>query len=52
VSIPLKRPKGKREHVKRVVIRWARRTYGIVVSARRMQASWEEYRKWERNSDQ
>jgi hypothetical protein len=48
-SIPPKRPKGKREQIKREAIRWCHRTYGIVVSPRRIQACWEEYRKWERN---
>ena len=43
--IPLKRPKGKRELVKRDVIRWYRRTRGVVLSPRRVQASWEEYRR-------
>jgi hypothetical protein len=43
--IPLKRPKGKRELVKRVVIRWYRCTHGIVVSPRRVQDCWEEYRR-------
>jgi hypothetical protein len=45
-SIPLKRPKGKREHVKRVVIRWYRCTHGIVVGPRRIQDCWEEYRRF------
>jgi hypothetical protein len=44
-SIPRKRPKGKRELVKRYVIRWYRRTHGIVLSPRRIQACWEEYRR-------
>ncbi len=44
-SIPLKRPKGKRELVKRVVIRWYRCTQGIVISPRRVQDCWEEYRR-------
>jgi hypothetical protein len=52
VNIPIKPPKGKREQVKRAVIRLARRTYGLDFSPRRIQASWEEYRKWERNSDE
>jgi hypothetical protein len=43
--IPLKRPKGKRELVKREVIRWYRRTRGVVLSPRRVQACWEEYRR-------
>jgi hypothetical protein len=44
-TIPLKHPKGKRELVKRVVIRWYRRTHGIVLSPRRVQDCWEEYRR-------
>jgi hypothetical protein len=46
VNIPLKRPYGKRELVKRVVIRWYRCTHGIVVSPRRIQACWAEYRSF------
>jgi hypothetical protein len=46
VNIPLKRPYGKREWVKRVVIDWHRRTWGIVVSPRRIQDSWEGYRRF------
>jgi hypothetical protein len=45
VSIPHRRPYGKREWVKRVVIRWYHRTHGIVVSPRRIQDCWEKYRK-------
>jgi hypothetical protein len=44
-SIPLKRPKGKRELIRREVIRWYRRTHGTVISPRRIQACWEEYRR-------
>jgi hypothetical protein len=47
-SIPLKRPKGKREPVKRAVICWYGRTHGIILSSRRVQACWEEYRRIEK----
>jgi hypothetical protein len=47
-SIPLKRPRGKRELVKRVVIRWYRHTRRIVLTPRRIQACWEEYRSFSR----
>jgi hypothetical protein len=48
VNIPLKRPKGKREWVKRVVARLARRAYRIAISPRRVEDRWKEYRKSER----
>jgi hypothetical protein len=44
-SIPLKRPKGKRDRVKRVVVRWARCAHRIVVSPRRVEDCWDEYRR-------
>jgi hypothetical protein len=47
VSFPLKRPKGKRDWVKRVVARWARR-HRIAISPRRAETCWKEYRSFER----
>jgi hypothetical protein len=44
-SIPLKRPKGERDRVRRIVIRWARCAHHIVVSSRRVADCWEQYRK-------
>jgi hypothetical protein len=52
VSIPLRRPKGKRDWVKRVVARWARRAHRIAVSPRRVEDCWKEYRKFVRASGQ
>jgi hypothetical protein len=48
VSKPLKRPKGKREWVKRVVARLAWRAKRIVISPRRVEDCWKEYRSFER----
>jgi len=45
VTIPLERPKGERDRVRRVVVRWARCAHRIVVSPRRVADCWEQYRK-------
>jgi hypothetical protein len=45
VNIPLKRPKGERDRIRRVVVRWARCAHRIVVSPRRVADCWEQYRK-------
>jgi hypothetical protein len=50
VSKPLKRPKGKRERVKRVVARFARRAHRVAISPRRAEECWKEYRKFVRTS--
>ena len=46
VSIPIKRPKGRRALVIKKAIGWCRRKYRIDITARRAEACWKEYRQF------
>lgn len=46
-SIPLKRPYGPRGYARAVIIRWARRKFGVTLKPYYVKNCWEKFRKLE-----